>query len=456
MNQTDFSSLSLSKEMLSNLKKMGYKSMTPIQSKTLPYILNKTDVIAQAKTGSGKTAAFGIGLLQNLDVKRFRIQSLVLCPTRELANQVAKELRDIAKFAHNIKILTLCGGSAFYPQVNSLKHNAHIVVGTPGRVLKHLDKESLNLQNMKTLVLDEADRMLDMGFIEEIQKILSYAPKERQTLLFSATYPDEIITLSNSIQKDAINIKTTDTESANKIAQYFYKVESLQKFQTLLDIFATFKPQNAIVFCNTKIGSDELAQKLQDKNIDALAIHGDLEQYERNDVLVQFSNKSCRVLIATDVAARGLDIKELSAVINYDIPHTKETYTHRIGRTARAGKEGLAFTLYTNNEEENIDQYKNDEVFFHDTTTLKRVNDFKMTPPYTTLVIEGGKKDKLSKGDLLGALTGDVGLEGKVIGQIDIYERQSYVAIENAFIDKAYKKLSKGKIKAKRFPLWIL
>ena len=456
MNQTDFSSLSLSKEMLSNLKKMGYKSMTPIQSKTLPHILNKTDVIAQAKTGSGKTAAFGIGLLQNLDVKRFRIQSLVLCPTRELANQVAKELRDIAKFAHNIKILTLCGGSAFYPQVNSLKHNAHIVVGTPGRVLKHLDKESLNLQNMKTLVLDEADRMLDMGFIEEIQKILSYAPKERQTLLFSATYPDEIITLSNSIQKDAINIKTTDTESANKIAQYFYKVESLQKFQTLLDIFATFKPQNAIVFCNTKIGSDELAQKLQDKNIDALAIHGDLEQYERNDVLVQFSNKSCRVLIATDVAARGLDIKELSAVINYDIPHTKETYTHRIGRTARAGKEGLAFTLYTNNEEENIDQYKNDEVFFHDTTTLKRVNDFKMTPPYTTLVIEGGKKDKLSKGDLLGALTCDVGLEGKVIGQIDIYERQSYVAIENAFIDKAYKKLSKGKIKAKRFPLWIL
>jgi len=456
MNQTDFSSLSLSKEMLSNLKKMGYKSMTPIQSKTLPHILNKTDVIAQAKTGSGKTAAFGIGLLQNLDVKRFRIQSLVLCPTRELANQVAKELRDIAKFAHNIKILTLCGGSAFYPQVNSLKHNAHIVVGTPGRVLKHLDKESLNLQNMKTLVLDEADRMLDMGFIEEIQKILSYAPKERQTLLFSATYPDEIITLSNSIQKDAINIKTTDTESANKIAQYFYKVESLQKFQTLLDIFATFKPQNAIVFCNTKIGSDELAQKLQDKNIDALAIHGDLEQYERNDVLVQFSNKSCRVLIATDVAARGLDIKELSAVINYDIPHTKETYTHRIGRTARAGKEGLAFTLYTNNEEENIDQYKNDEVFFHDTTTLKRVNDFKMTPPYTTLVIEGGKKDKLSKGDLLGALTGDVGLEGKVIGQIDIYERQSYVAIENAFIDEAYKKLSKGKIKAKRFPLWIL
>jgi ATP-independent RNA helicase DbpA len=456
MNQTDFSSLSLSKEMLFNLKKMGYKSMTPIQSKTLPYILNKTDVIAQAKTGSGKTAAFGIGLLQNLDVKRFRIQSLVLCPTRELANQVAKELRDIAKFAHNIKILTLCGGSAFYPQVNSLKHNAHIVVGTPGRVLKHLDKESLNLQNMKTLVLDEADRMLDMGFIEEIQKILSYAPKERQTLLFSATYPDEIITLSNSIQKDAINIKTTDTESANKIAQYFYKVESLQKFQTLLDIFATFKPQNAIVFCNTKIGSDELAQKLQDKNIDALAIHGDLEQYERNDVLVQFSNKSCRVLIATDVAARGLDIKELSAVINYDIPHTKETYTHRIGRTARAGKEGLAFTLYTNNEEENIDQYKNDKVSFHDTTTLKRVNDFKMTPPYTTLVIEGGKKDKLSKGDLLGALTGDVGLEGKVIGQIDIYERQSYVAIENAFIDEAYKKLSKGKIKAKRFPLWIL
>ena len=456
MNQKNFSTLPLSKEMTDNLQKIGYTQMTPIQSEALPHILKGKDVIAQAKTGSGKTAAFGIGILSNLDVKKFHIQSLILCPTRELADQVAKELRNIAKFAHNIKILTLCGGSAFYPQANSLRHNAHIVVGTPGRILKHLDKETLKLQNLKTLVLDEADRMLDMGFIEEIQKVLSYAPKKRQTLLFSATYPDEIMELSNSIQKDAINIKTTHTESVNKITQRFYEVDDKQKLQTLTAILSTFEPQNAIVFCNTKIESDEVAKKLQDKNIDALALHGDLEQYERDDVLVQFSNKSCKVLIATDVAARGLDIKELSAVINYDIPHSKEIYTHRIGRTGRAGKEGLSFTLYTTNERENAQQYEDDTIIFEDTTTLKVSKDFEMKPLFITLVIEGGKKDKLRKGDILGALTGDIGLKGDTIGRIDIYDRQSYVAIKHDHIDQAHKGLSKGKIKAKRFSTWIL
>ncbi len=454
MQNKNFSILPLSKEMLTNLDNIGYKEMTPIQSEALPHILKGSDVIAQAKTGSGKTAAFGIGVLDRLDVKKFRVQSLILCPTRELADQVAKELRMIAKFRHNVKILTLCGGVAFYPQVNSLRHFAHIVVGTPGRILKHLDKESLDLQNMQTLVLDEADRMLDMGFIEEIQKVLSYAPQQRQTLLFSATYPDEIISLSSSIQKDAINIKTTSIESVNKITQRFYKVEEGLKLQTLINIFSNFKPDNAIVFCNTKLECDEVAQKLQKKNIDALALHGDLEQYERNDVLVQFSNKSCRVLVATDVAARGLDIKELGCVVNYDIPHAKETYTHRIGRTGRAGHEGLAFTLY--NEYEDMDEYSDENIIFEDISTLKTFNNFEMKPPYITLVIEGGKKDKIRKGDLLGALTGDVGLKGSSVGQIDIYDRQSYVAIESAFVDEVQKKLSKGKIKGKKFSVWIL
>ena len=454
MQNKNFSILPLSKEMLTNLDNIGYKEMTPIQSEALPHILKGSDVIAQAKTGSGKTAAFGIGVLDRLDVKKFRVQSLILCPTRELADQVAKELRMIAKFRHNVKILTLCGGVAFYPQVNSLRHFAHIIVGTPGRILKHLDKESLDLQNMQTLVLDEADRMLDMGFIEEIQKVLSYAPQQRQTLLFSATYPDEIISLSSSIQKDAINIKTTSIESVNKITQRFYKVEEGLKLQTLINIFSNFKPDNAIVFCNTKLECDEVAQKLQKKNIDALALHGDLEQYERNDVLVQFSNKSCRVLVATDVAARGLDIKELGCVVNYDIPHAKETYTHRIGRTGRAGHEGLAFTLY--NEYEDMDEYSDENIIFEDISTLKTFNNFEMKPPYITLVIEGGKKDKIRKGDLLGALTGDVGLKESSVGQIDIYDRQSYVAIESAFVDEVQKKLSKGKIKGKKFSVWIL
>jgi ATP-independent RNA helicase DbpA len=452
----NFSNLPLSKEMLHNLNEIGYKEMTPIQAESLPFILDGKDVIAQAKTRSGKTAAFGIGLLTKLQVKKFRIQTLILCPTRELADQVAKEIRMLARATHNVKILTLCGGTAFGPQLGSLRHGAHIIVGTPGRILKHLKKETLSLEYMDTLVLDEADRMLDMGFSEEINEVLEFAPKERQTLLFSATYTDEILGISSSIQNSAVNIKTTSTETTNKITEHFYEVGHGEKLNTLVNIFSNFKPENVIVFCNTKIQADEIANNLQKKNIDALAIHGDLEQYERNDVLVQFANKSATVLVATDVAARGLDIKELSMVVNYDIPHGEETYTHRIGRTGRAGKEGLAFTLYEAREIQNVDEYKNETRIFEDAASLKVVNGFDMKPANVTLVIEGGKKDKVRAGDLLGALTGDAGLQGSSIGKIDIYDRQSYVAIENSKIDEAHDKLKNGKIKGKKFSVWIL
>ena len=451
-----FSKLSLSSEMISNLDKIGYISMTPIQEDSLPLILKGADVIAQAKTGSGKTAAFGIGLLQKLQVKKFRVQALVLCPTRELADQVAKELRIIAKFAHNIKILTLCGGSAFGPQLGSLAHGAHIIVGTPGRILKHLDKKTLSLENLETLVLDEADRMLDMGFIEEIDKVLEYAPKTRQTLLFSATYTNEISFISKRIQRDAVSVKTVSTEVQNKIDEHFYEVKEYDKTQTLINIFAHFKPENIIVFTNTKIAAKELAENLAKNKIDALAIHGDLEQYERNDVLVQFSNKSCPVLIATDVAARGLDIKELSMVVNFDMPHTVETYTHRIGRTARAGNEGIAISLYTENEREDSMEYEDGKRSFEAASVLKKTNSFEMKPQFVTLVIEGGKKDKLRAGDVLGALTGDSGLNGSSIGKIDIYDRQAYVAIQREKINEAHKKLTSGKIKNKKFSVWIL
>ena len=430
--------------------------MTAIQAEALPYILDGKDVIAQAKTGSGKTAAFGLGVLSALHVKKFRVQSLILCPTRELADQVAKELRTLARATHNVKILTLCGGTAFGPQLGSLRHGAHIIVGTPGRILKHLKKETLNLENLEMLVLDEADRMLDMGFSEEINEVLEFVPKKRQTLLFSATYTDDILHVSKTIQKDAISVKTVETEVVNKIQERFYEVEYGKKLDTLVDIFSNFKPDNAIVFCNTKAEADEIANRLQDRKVDALAIHGDLEQYERNDVLVQFANKSCRVLIATDVAARGLDIKELSAVVNYDIPHSQETYTHRIGRTGRAGAEGLAFTLYEENQMQDAHEYKNDTRIFEELNTLKSVNGFTMRPPNVTLVVEGGKKDKVRAGDLLGALTGEAGLDGKSIGKIDIYDRQSYVAIESKYIDEAYKKLKNGKIKGKKFSVWVL
>ena len=456
MKTTNFSSLNLSPEMLKNLDNIGYEHMTPIQAEALPFILDGKDLIAQAKTGSGKTAAFGIGLLSRLDVKKFRVQTLVLCPTRELADQVAKELRMIAKFAHNVKVLTLCGGVAFGPQLGSLKHGAHIIVGTPGRVLKHLKKDILNLENLKTLVLDEADRMLDMGFIEEIQEVLSFAPKERQTLLFSATYPNEIMKLSKSIQQDAVSVKTKSIEVVNKITERFYEVEDSSKVQALVNVFSNYKPKNVIVFCNTKLECDELSKKLQDKKIDALALHGDMEQYDRNDVLVQFSNNSCAVLVATDVAARGLDIKDLSMVVNYDIPHSQETYTHRIGRTGRAGAEGLAFTFFSEYRTDMAYEYKNDTRIFEDISELKTIEGFKMIPEFVTLVIEGGKKDKLRAGDILGALTGDAGLKGTSIGKIDIYDRQAYVAIENSEIDKAENSLKSGKIKGKKFSVWVL
>ncbi len=442
--------------MLHNLDEIGYKKMTAVQAESLPYILDGKDVIAEAKTGSGKTAAFGIGLLSRLDVKKFRVQSLVLCPTRELADQVAKELRLLARQTHNVKILTLCGGSAFGPQLGSLRHGAHIIVGTPGRVLKHLKKETLSLEHLEVLVLDEADRMLDMGFKEEIDETLSFCKKRKQTLLFSATYTDEIMQVSKNLQHKAISVKTISSEKANNIQERFYQCPAQEKLEVLIDIFSNFKPENVIVFTNTKIQAKEIAESLQKKKIDALAIHGELEQYERNDVLVQFANKSCPILVATDVAARGLDIKELSMVVNYDLPHARETYTHRIGRTGRAGKDGLAFTLFSSHEIDNVDEYRDEARAFEDARALKKAVGFEMKPQYITLVIEGGKKDKVRAGDILGALTGDAGLKGSSIGKIDIYDRQSYVAIESKLIDEAHKKLNRGKIKNKNFSVWIL
>lgn len=454
MNPTPFSTLPLSQPMLDNLQSLEYHAMTPVQAESLPEILQNRDVIVQAKTGSGKTAAFGIGVLHKLDVKTFKIQTMIICPTRELADQVAKELRRIARFAHNVKILMLYGGTPFKRQVNSLRHGAHIVVGTPGRLIQHISEKTIDLEAMNTLVLDEADRMLDMGFFDDIKKIISNTPSERQTLLFSATYPDEILSLSREIQKDAINIQTITQDSAHKITEYFYKTPYDEKLQTTINILSHYKPESTIIFCNTKVQTQELADDLQQHDIDALAIHGDLEQFVRTDVLVQFSNHSCPILVATDVAARGLDVKDLAAVINYDMPHDSDIYTHRIGRTARAGKEGLAFSLYV--KDQLRESYDNGRRIFEDASLLHATKPTKILPQNITLVIEGGKKDKIRPGDILGALTAKGALAGDDIGKIDIYDRQSYVAIAREKIDTAYRIIRNGKIKAKSFSVWIL
>jgi len=440
--------------MLAQLQELGYKEMTAIQEAALPAILEGRDVVAKAKTGSGKTAAFGIGLLHKLNVKKFRVQSLILCPTRELANQVAKELRNIAKFQHNVKILMLTGGESFRKQEHSLSHQAHIIVGTPGRVLKHLNKETLSLQDLETFVLDEADRMLDMGFMEEVEAIMKSLPPKYQTLLFSATYDDEVSAVIEKLLDDPVIVETTEVEESNEIEEIF--IETDLKEDALLGVLATYKPKNLIIFTNTKVKTQELADFLIAHKVDALALHGDLEQYERNDVLVQFSNGSTPVLVATDVAARGLDIKELAMVVNFDLPNTPEIYRHRIGRTGRAGAKGVAVTLYEPSEREYVEALRSDEAREIDVKALQEWRDFSMKPEYVTLVIEGGKKDKLRAGDILGALTASKELSGDDIGKIDIYEKQSYVAIVRKKIDKAHKELQNRPIKKKNYPVWIL
>ncbi|BDY11848.1 ATP-dependent RNA helicase DbpA [Hydrogenimonas cancrithermarum] len=449
-----FSTLPLSKEILKNLASLGYSSMTQIQARSLPHILKNRDVIAKAKTGSGKTAAFGIGLLDKLDVKAFRIQEIVLCPTRELADQVAKELRRLARFTHNVKILTLCGGMPFGPQRRSLEHGAHIIVGTPGRIQDHLGKGTLLLDNVHTLVLDEADRMLDMGFHDAILKIVSNIPKLRQTLLFSATFPKNIEAMSKKVQNDAVTVIPDEAAYENKIAQYSVRTRREDKTECVLHLLSDYRPKSAMLFCNTKLDVQEVARTLQNGGIHAKALHGDLEQLERTEVLVQFSNGSTPVLVATDVAARGLDIANLDMVINYDLPHDPEVYLHRIGRTGRAGNEGMAISLrapYDEKKLKTIEGYQKktlEEIAMPERETKKEPLPL---PQMQTLCIFGGKKEKLRPGDILGALAKDAGIEGRNIGKIDIFDVYSYVAVVRSEIERAVKHFENGKIKGRAF-----
>jgi len=428
--------------------------MTPVQAQSLPLILQGKDILAQAKTGSGKTAAFGIGLLHNLETKHYTTQALVLCPTRELADQVSKEIRQLARAIANTKILTLCGGTAFGPQLASLEHQPHIVVGTPGRILKHLEKASLQMANLKTLVLDEADRMLDMGFYDDIMRIIGLTPHKRQTLLFSATYPDQIKQISDSIQKDPVEVRVEALHDNKKIKQIFYEIEKGHRTKTLIALLEHYRPESTVVFCNRKQQCQELADELWQQGFHAIALHGDLEQKDRNQVLVQFSNKSSSILIATDVASRGIDIKDLTAVINFELSPDPEIYIHRIGRTGRAGNEGLALSLFMTSEARKInliEEYQNSSVRIEKTSSLKTRDNFKLSPAMVTLCINGGRKDKVRAGDILGALTANSNLPGKQIGKIDIFDHLAFVAIERPIAKQALKLLSEGKIKGRKF-----
>ena len=452
MAQALFSSLALSKAQLANLTSLGYHSMTPIQAQSLPAILQGKDVIAKAKTGSGKTAAFGLGLLNKLNPRFFGVQVLVLCPTRELADQVGKEIRRLARATSNIKLVLLCGGKPIGPQVGSLAHGAHIVVGTPGRIQDHLRKSTLKLNGLTTLVLDEADRMLDMGFIDVMQDIIDQTPSSRQTLLFSATYPDTIQQISRRFQKKPLMVTVESGHQPSVIEQLFYEVKKHERNDSLLALFEHYKPDSTVVFCHTKKQCDEVAVWLREHDIEALAIHGDLEQRERDKVLVRFANNSCSVLVATDVASRGLDIKSLQAVINYELPRDPDTYVHRIGRTGRAGEKGIALSLFTEAEQTRVKaiaSYQKKPSIIDVPESLDRDSSFKLQPRMVTIQLDSGRKDKLRPGDILGALTGEAGLIGSQIGKIDIFDMSSYVAIERSALRQAMNYLSEGKVKGR-------
>ncbi|MDZ4293894.1 MAG: ATP-dependent RNA helicase DbpA [Hydrogenophaga sp.] len=455
----DFSQLPLTAAMLANLQQLGYLSMTAIQAASLPAALLGKDIIAQAKTGSGKTAAFALTLLANLNPRRFAVQTLVLCPTRELADQVTTEIRRLARAEDNIKVVTLCGGVPLRGQLATLEHGAHIVVGTPGRIMDHLERQSLQLDALNTLVLDEADRMLDMGFFDDIVKVARQCPRDRQTLLFSATYPEGIAKLAAQFMRDPVTVTVEAQHAGGQIEQRWYQVKDNERLHAVSQLLLHFRPASTLAFCNTKAQCRDLVAVLQAQGMSALALFGELEQRERDQVLVRFANKSCSVLVATDVAARGLDIASLAAVINVDVTPDAEVHIHRIGRTGRAGESGLALNLASMNEMGSvgkIEQLQGRESEWHELAELVPTGKGPLMPPMVTLHIQGGRKEKIRPGDVLGALTADLGYTREQVGKINVNDWSTYVAVDRAIAEQVASRLNDGRIKGKNVKVRVL
>ncbi len=447
-----FNELPLSPGMKATLQQLGYLLMTPIQDATLPISLAGTDLLAQAKTGSGKTCAFALPLLTKLNPRRFAVQAMVLCPTRELADQVTQEIRRLARSEDNIKILTLVGGSTMRPQIASLEHGAHIVVGTPGRILDHMERGTLDLSALNTLVLDEADRMLDMGFYDDIAYVAKHCPGDRQTLMFSATYPDGVVRIAKQFMKQPQEIKLTEQHDTSKIRQRYYEVANEERLDAVAKLLRHYRPVSTLAFCNTKQQCRSLLEVLHAQGIYALTLNGDMEQRERDQVLIQFANRSCSVLVATDVAARGLDIAQLEAVINVDVTPDPEVHTHRIGRTGRADEAGWALSLVGPSERHrviSIARESGNVPEWHEISALKDEDDAPLVPPMVTLQILGGRREKIRPGDVLGALTGEAGFTREQVGKINVTDFSTYVAVVQSIAKEAVRKLSAGKVKGK-------
>jgi ATP-dependent RNA helicase DbpA len=449
----DFAAFALPPPLAQAIAVLGYERPTPVQEHALPPLLAGRDVVAQARTGTGKTAAFGLALLARVDVGEARTQALVLCPTRELADQVAEEVRRLARFVPNVRVVALCGGVPARTQLPSLQTAPHVVVGTPGRILDHLGRESLDLRALRVLVLDEADRLLDQGFHDAITEIVARTPRARQTTLFSATIPDEVRALSRALQRDPVAITVDVAAPAGDVEQHVVAVDADRKLDALVALLLARRPASTLVFVHTRNDARDVAAALEQRGFAAAALHGEMEQRERDDVLLRFANQSVAVLIATDVAARGLDVDDLAAVVSWELPVDPDVHVHRVGRTGRAGKKGLAVALVAPRERDRLSRI---EQRLGARITIGAVDvaapDARPPPPpMVTIVVDGGKREKLRRGDVLGALTGDVGLPADAIGKIDVLARTTYVAVRRAHADAALAGLRAHKIKGKAF-----
>ena len=458
MDANSFKQLALSTEILSAVEDLGYQQMTPIQAASIPVLLEGHDVIARSQTGSGKTAAFALPILHKLTLHDKTPQALILAPTRELAEQIVQEIRKFSKSLKNIQPLALVGGQSAAAQNKFLELGAQIIIGTPGRTLEFLKNGSLNISDLKTLVLDEADRMLDEGFTEEVSEIIGMLPVQRQTVFFSATFPESIEILSRKYQKNPkiINV-LNETSQAPQIEQYVYIAEKPEKIDTLLRILNQHTTGSILIFCRTKLAVAEINELLNKSNVACKELHGDLDQNQRDQTMALFRSASLRVLVATDIAARGIDIDHLELVVNFDLPSSTDIYQHRIGRTGRAGKSGVAVSIADAYEltkvleieaaigKKLIRQELNLKI---NTTVSQSLQQAKMK----TIYISGGKKDKIRAGDVIGMLTAQPGAIAAVdIGKIEIHDTFIYVAVASSHADRALQKIIVGKIKGRKF-----
>ena len=520
METVRFDELNLYPQILRGIQEMGFEEATPIQSKAIPIVMEGVDVIGQAQTGTGKTAAFGIPLLMKVNPHDKSTQAIVLCPTRELAIQVAEEVRCLAKYMHGVKVLPVYGGQDIVKQIRSLKGGAQIIIGTPGRIMDHLRRRTIKCEEVNTIVLDEADEMLNMGFREDIETVLEYIPEERQTVLFSATMPKPILDITKKYQKDAVTIKVVKKElTVPNIEQYYYDVKRKDKVEVLSRLLDVYDPKLSLVFCNTKRMVDELTNALQGRGYFAEGLHGDMKQMQRDRVMNHFRNGNTEILVATDVAARGIDVDDVEAVFNFDLPQDDEYYVHRIGRTGRAGRTGRSFTFVRGKEVyklkdiqrycktkilaqkvpsmEDVVQVKLEKIMDHIGTVIEeedltsmvnmiesQVNEADYTAMdiaaaflklallgeeekaqsglenyefgdtgaeegMVRLFINIGKKQHVKPGDILGAIAGESGMPGKLVGAIDMYDKYTFVEVPREYGKEVLQAMTNSKIKGK-------